>query len=241
MAGQFSYGYLKNAVKAHLDLEEDELEVMNINQRFHIFANEAIQQICHSKPKYSYFQFTAVSEFTPLVYRNGVLQVATTTEIEWKANGLTEPTFATEEKMISWYNEQAIYLAGQVITMPNDFIAFAAKKAFVWTDFITNKQAATKQHIMYLSDNEFIVHYAANYQIPYKGTWITFNQNDKENLIVPMPADLALTIPVYVASVCLQQRNLTMAQAKRSEFELALSRCKSTNLLENMSINASFV
>ncbi len=46
MAGQFSYGYLKEAVTAHLDLEEDELEAMNINQRFHIFANEAIQSIC---------------------------------------------------------------------------------------------------------------------------------------------------------------------------------------------------
>ena len=55
-----------------------------------------------------------------------------------------------------------------------------------------------------------------------------------------MPSDLLLTIPIYVASVCLQQRNLAMASAKRQEFEIALSRCKSTSFLENKDITPTF-
>ncbi len=241
MASQYTYGYLKEAVRAHLDLEEEELELLNSNQRFHIFANEAIQHICHKKPKYQYFQFEAVAEFTPLVYDNGVLREATDAEIDWEAQGLPEPNFATTDELADYYNTRNIYLVGQVITMPEDFLAFAVKKAYVWTDSLLNKQAITKTHMLYLSNNEIVVYYAATYQVPYAGTWITFMQDSDDSLVIDMPADLALTIPIYVASVFLQQRNMNMAQAKRQEFEIAVSRCKSTNFLENKDVSASFV
>jgi hypothetical protein len=240
MAGKFSYGYLKEAVRAHLDLEEEELEVMNITSKFHIFANEAVQQICHTKPKYGYFQFTTVAAFTPLVHADGLLRVATIEEQNWVAYGLPEPTFASTDEIAEWYNKQAIYLVGQVITMPDDFLAFAIKKAFVWTDSIANKITVTKEHISYLSNNELVAYYAATYLIPYQGIWVTFAMDDSENDLINMPSDLLLTIPIYVASVCLQQRNMTMAQAKRQEFEIAVSRCKSINLLETISITPSF-
>jgi len=152
MASQYTYGYLREAVKAHLDLEEDELGLMNINSRFHIFANEAIQNICSSKPKYVYFQFQAVAEFVPLVYDNGVLRVATTEEQEWETRGLAEPNFASDEQIAEWYNDLDIYLVGQVIPMPDDFLSFVSKKAFFWTDYITNKQSLPSTHITYLSD-----------------------------------------------------------------------------------------
>ena len=235
MASKFSYGYLKEAVKAHLDLEEEELEVMNINQRFHIFANEAITQICDTRPKYRYFQFTAVSEFVPLVWDDGVLRVATPVEIRY-----AEMTFVIGDELAEHYNAQGIYLVGQVIAMPDDFLSFAAKKAFLWTDYITSRVAATKAHILYLSTTEFIVNYAATYQIPYRASWVTFSQEFEDKSDVPMPGDLALTIPIYVASVILEQRNMNMANAKRQAFEIAVRRCKSTTLLENQSVTSSF-
>ena len=240
MAGQFSYGYLKAAVNAHLDLEEEEVAAMNINTRFHIFANEAIQNICHSKPKALYFEFQALSEFIPLVYDNGVLRVATTAEQNWAEYGLTEPAFASDDETAAWYNTQNIYLVNQVITMPEDFLAFLVKKPFVWTTYLTSKETATKQYLTYFSDTEIVVHYAANYLVPYSATWMTFAQTQDDKDIIPMPGDLALTIPIYVASVFLQQRDLNLAKAKRQEFEIALSRCKSTNFLENISVTSTF-
>jgi hypothetical protein len=236
MASQYSYGYLKEAVKGHLDLEEDELEAMNINTRFHIFANEAIQQICHNKAKQLYFQFTAVSAFVPTTFDDGVQREATAAEIE--ANTIT---FATDEETTAYHNNLGIYLVGQVITMPDDFLSFLVKKAYVWTTTINTKQPATKAHIQYISYNELLVYYAATYQIPYRATWTVFSQDIEEDTIISMPADLLLTIPIYVASVFLQQRDLNMAQAKRQEFEIALSRCKSISFLESKDITPSFV
>jgi len=208
---------------------------MNINQRFHIFANEAVQAICDTKAKYSYFQFTTVSEFAPLVHDDGVLRVATAAEI--LADTMT---FATADELAEHYNADNIYLVGQVIIMPNDFLSFAANKAFLWTDYITNRVQATKTHVIYLSDSELVVKYAATYQIPYRGTWITFTQDYEDKDEILMPSDLALTIPIYIASVILEQRNLNMAQAKRQSFEIAVRRCKSANLLEKQSVTPSF-
>jgi len=235
MASKYTYGYLKEAVRAHLDLEEDELEVMNINQRFHIFANEAIQAICDTRPKYRYFEFEAVAEFTPLVYDDGTLRVATAAEI--LANTMT---FATADELAAYYNALNIYLIGQVINVPEDFLSFAAKKSFLWTTYITSRVVATKEHITYLSTTELIVNYAANYQIPYRASWMSFAQDYDDNDNIAMPDDLALTIPIYVASVMLEQRNLNMANAKRQAFEIAVRRTKSTSLLENLSVTSSF-
>jgi len=240
MNSQFTYGYLKEAVRAHLDLEEDELETLNINQRFHIFANEAIQQICYTKPKYQYFQFQAVSTMPKLVYDNGNIRVATTEEVNWTAHNLPEPLFVSDTETIEWYNEQHIYLVGQVITMPNDFLSFTAKPAFAWTTSISERQRVKAQFITYISNNEFFVQAAATYQIPYRATWINFKQNTEEDAGINMPTDLLLTIPIYVASICLQQRNLNMSQAKRQEFEIAVSRCKSSELLTNYVITPTF-
>lgn len=240
MLNAYTYGYLKEAVKAHLDLEEEELVLMNINTRFHIFANEAVQYLSHEKPKYQYFQFNAVTEFRPTVYDNGVQRVATDTEVAWEANGLTEPKFASDEETAVWYNAQHIYLVGQEITMPNDFLAFANKKAFMFTDFITNKQVVSKNYMQFLSSTNIVVFAAATYLIPYQATWLLFSHTDEDTATVPMPSDLALTIPIYVASIHLQQRNSDLAKAKRQEFEIAVSRCRVNNVLENKSVASTF-
>lgn len=215
MTGKFTYGYLKEAVKAHLDLEEEELEAMNINQRFHIFANEAIQAIGYSKPKYVYYEFTAVASFTEIDDTPG-------------------------DDLAAYWNNEHVYLVGQVIDMPDDFLAFATKRAYMWTDSFTNKLPATTKYLTYLSDSEFTVLAAANYLVPYQATWFTFAQDIEDTEFIAMPDDLALTIPIYVASVCLQQRDLKIAQAKRQEFELALRRCKTTNFLQNTAVTSTY-
>jgi hypothetical protein len=62
----YTYGYLREAVMAHCDLEEDELQAMNVLKRLHIFANEAMQAVCACKPKYKYFKIKAVEKYRPI-------------------------------------------------------------------------------------------------------------------------------------------------------------------------------
>ncbi len=234
MFNNFPVSYLKEAVKAHLDLEEDELELLHINQRFHIFANEAIQQICYTKPKYKYFEFTVVKAFDKLVYDDGVLRKATNDEL----NGSTtnEPNYADDDEIVEWYNNQNIYLVGQTISLPDDAINFAEKAGYLYNDYITNKIIITSKHIMFLSQNEFITYYPGNYLVPYVAIWTKISQDTEDSTVIDMPSDLLLTIPIYVASIFLQQRNLTLAQSKRQEFEIAVSRCKATSYLTNKTI-----
>lgn len=240
MFSQFTYGYLKEALKAHLDFEEDEMETLNINQRFHIFANEAIQQICTKKPKAKYFEFEVVAKFTPLVYDDGVLRLATIEEQNWQSYNLPEPNFAESNEIAEWHNANNVYLINQVITMPDDFIHFAFKQAYRWLDYITNKIVINKDYLTYLSDNEILIHSVGFYQIPYYATWLRFTLADDQDATISMPSDLLLTVPIYVASIILQQRDTRMAQNKREEFELAVSRCRSSNFLANKTVASTF-
>jgi hypothetical protein len=62
----YTYGYLREAVMAHCDLEEDELQAMNVLKRLHIYANEAMQAICACKPNYKYFKVNIVNKYKPI-------------------------------------------------------------------------------------------------------------------------------------------------------------------------------
>ena len=62
----YTYGYLKEAVMAHCDLEEDELQAMNVIKRLYIYANEAMQAICACKPNYKYFKANIVNKYKPI-------------------------------------------------------------------------------------------------------------------------------------------------------------------------------
>ena len=58
-----TWGYIKQATLAKLDLESGEAEVQNLLGRFYIFANEAMSQICSSiKPKYTYANFVITND-----------------------------------------------------------------------------------------------------------------------------------------------------------------------------------
>lgn len=48
----YTWGYIKKAAKAKLDLDENETSTFDIVSKFYIYANEAMTQICSSvKPK----------------------------------------------------------------------------------------------------------------------------------------------------------------------------------------------
>ena len=52
----YTWGYIKDATLAKLDLEQSEANVMGLLNRFVFYANEAMTQICSGiKPKHSYF------------------------------------------------------------------------------------------------------------------------------------------------------------------------------------------
>ena len=70
--------------------------------------------------------------------------------------------------------------------------------------------------------------------------WFNFNNINDDNTEIDMPADIILTIPLYVASIYLQIDNTQKSQLMRQDFELALARCVPTDRMMNVSLKATW-
>lgn len=253
-----TYGYIREAVQAHLDLDEQETQAMNLQSRYHIFANEAMQAICAIKPKYDYFKVSVVKAYTPLINLGGnTFRVATEDEINWEIRGAVKPNFADEIDTKNWYKNQNIVLLYDNVRMPEDFIVFADKQAWAFTistafnsetfvgswmpaaNTMVKKIPATKEMFSYSGVNTLTFYQEGEFWIPYRGTWFRFKSGVGDSEPIDMPVDILLTIPLYVASICLQVDHAQKANAKRAEFELMLSRVSTMDFLDTRQFTAT--
>lgn len=248
----FTYGYIREATMAHLDIDESEAQAMNLLSRFHIYANEAMQAICVSKPMYQYIDITVVDKFDPLVVDNSnglFLRPATTDELNWneETQGPRPFAFANDELTKKYYHDKNIYEVGEKIAMTDTFISFANKQCYKLVEYkptvtevleaeafgrtiphgLLTLKARVDQDFSYISKNQIKVYKAGHYMIPAKYMWYRFDSGLGDNTEIDMPSDILLTIPLYIASVCLQIDNMQKAQIIRQQFEIALSRCTS--------------
>jgi len=70
--------------------------------------------------------------------------------------------------------------------------------------------------------------------------WFKFKSGIGDDEEIDMPNDILLTIPLYVASICLQIDHIQRSQVKRAEFEIALGRCTATDFLDLKDVEPSF-
>lgn len=249
----FTYGYIREATMAHLDIDEDEAQAMNLLSRFHIYANEAMQAICASKPMYQYIDITVVEKFAPLVMDGAIFRTATREEIDWDEEIQGERPFklVNETQMKAYYHERNIYEQFEVVSMYENFINFANKQCYKIQELkptaaqemeadlngislkkgIVKGEAKVDDDFSYLGKNRLKFYKPGQYLIPAKFLWFRFDSGIDDKAEIEMPSDILLTIPLYIASVCLQIDNVQKAQLLRQEFELALARCTSGDLM----------
>lgn len=258
----FTYGYIREAVMAHIDADESEAQAMNLLSRFHIFANEAMQVICASKPKYQYIDITVVDKFAPLVMNGAFLIPATEEQLNWDIEVQGTPNFviASDEIIRDYYHKKNIYEVNEKIAMSDTFITFANKMNFkivdkkptvaeqleaeafgrkISTKSIYN-EAIVNDDFSYISKNQLKFYKSGRYLIPARYMWYKFESGLDDQAEIDMPADILLTIPLYIASKCLQIDNLQKAQILRQEFELALGRCTAGDFLTLNEIKADW-
>ena len=249
----FTYGYLREAVMAHLDIDEDEAQAMNLLSRFHIYANEAMQAICASKPMYQYIDITVVEKFAPLVMDGAIFRTATEEELNWDEDihGTRPFNFASEAQVKNYYHELGIYEQYEAISMSDTFINFANKQCYKIQDVKPTPEqqleaeafgktlvsgtikgfAKVDDDFSYLSKNKIKFYKPGRYLIPAKFMWYRFDSGISDEAEIDMPSDIFLTIPLYIASICYQIDNVQKAQLMRQEFELALARCTAGNFM----------
>lgn len=270
---KFTYGYIREATMAHLDLDETEAQAMDILKRFPIFANEAMQAICASKPKYEYVDVQIVKKFAPLVLDGANFILATDEQIKELEDWLklpederppedTLPVFANHTQLQDYWHERKVYEVGEKVGMETGFIAFANKQCYKYTkekfinrripedkaiefgyDWCDNtcedsykivRQRAIVDHdFSYIGKAQLKFYKEGRYMIPARFMWYVFESGISDDQELNMPSDILSCIPLYIAAICLQIDNPTRAQVKRSEFEMALARCTSTEFMEN--------
>ncbi len=259
----FTYGYIREATMAHLDIDETEAQAMGLLSRFHIYANEAMQAICASKPMYQYLDITVVEKFAPLIVVDGAnFLPATKEQIEWDVDekGPAPFKFATREQTEDYYHKKNIYEMFEKVVMTDTFIAFADKQCYklTWrkptveeqleaeafgykiTQGVIREGAVVDLDFSYLSKNTLKFYKPGRYLIPAKFMWHRFDSGVADEEELDMPSDILLTIPLYIAAICLQIDNTQKAQLMRQEFEIALSRCTATDFLTLNEIKADW-
>lgn len=264
---KFTYGYIREATMAHLDLDETEAQAMDILKRFPIYANEAMQAICASKPKYEYVDVLVVKKFAPLVLEGANFLLATKEQIKQLEDWLripeeerppedTLPIFANRTQLEDYWHERKVYEVGEKVGMETGFIAFANKQCY---KYVENKPKRVPEDILfnyadlppklepkflrlraevdydfsYIGKAQLKFYREGRYMIPAKFMWYIFESGISDDQELDIPSDILSCIPLYIAAICLQIDNPTRAQIKRSEFEMSLARCTSTDFMEN--------
>lgn len=249
----FTYGYIREATMAHLDIDEEEAQAMNLLSRFHIYANEAMQAICAAKPMYQYIDITVVEKFAPLVMDGAIFRTATQEEIDWDVDlqGPRPFAFANEVQLKNYYHERDIYEQFETVAMQDTFINFANKQCYKIQEVkptveqqleaeafgkklvegIVKSFAEVDKDFSYISKNKLKFYKTGRYLIPAKFLWFRFDSGIGDDTEIDIPSDILLTIPLYIAAVCLQIDNIQKSQLLRQEFEIALARCTSSDFM----------
>lgn len=194
-----TYGYIREATQAHIDLDEQEAQAMNLLSRYHIFANEAMMAICAVKPKYDYYVINVTED-------------------------MLNTKIKMPEDFIAFANKQAWAFVVSNAYDPEIFVTMNDNNLIPTSYSTPTKVPATNKMFMYTGANTLTFLQKGEYWIPYKGTWFRFKSGIGDDEVLDMPIDILLTIPLYVAASCLSIDHAQKAAAKRAEFELALSR-----------------
>lgn len=93
----YEWGYLKNSILFKLDIDEDEAHTMGFIDRFYIYANEAMTQICSTvKPRRTYYEFEVTDYDTKITMPDDFVSfgddVNTITEDNGYGNFITHET-----------------------------------------------------------------------------------------------------------------------------------------------------
>lgn len=237
----FTYGYIREAALAHADLSDTEAGDMQLRSRFNYYANEAMQAICASRPRYDYINISVVDKLQDVVYNQATSSFVPATEEDYivvdneiiQAPGVI---FGTDEQKEKYWHDLNIYAKGELYTCDDNFIAFAPNKQA----FINDKFAKINYDYSVLNGNKIKFYHTGEYRIPARFMWFNFNNINDDNTEIDMPADIILTIPLYVASIYLQIDNTQKSQLMRQDFELALARCVPTDRMMNTSLKATW-
>lgn len=222
----YTWGYLQSAALAKLDLDEydnqDEVTSINLLNRFRIYANEAMTQICSSvKPKRSFYEVN-IYDYIKYDTEDGII-----------VNGITLKAYQIlpDKRITDIDGNILFYPVGYRIKMPTDFISFSDDNSTVkYHDFMNNiwYHECHDDDVWYCGYNEFYCKHAGEYQIAYNARWFNFD-GVSDDTIIDVPNDVLDCIPSYIASQCYKIDDEYKSSVFRNEYEMFLARIDDTD------------
>lgn len=197
----YTWGYIKDAALAKLDLSEAEANDLHLLDRFHIYANEVITQVCSTiKPDRTFVQFVIGKSDV-----GAVKQVSNENFV----------SFGNDVNTVDYYTDGCNY-----------FIDSELKGNATYRHIV---RSAHDSDFTYVGHNSLKFYHEGVYNISVNTRWFTFTSSLKNNVVLDIPTDILECIPSYIASQCYKIDDEVKSSIYRNEFELLYARIDNTD------------
>ena len=251
----FTWGYIKEAALAKLDLTPQEAETQSLISRFYIYANEVITTVCSLyKPSHKYAKFEVLDY--PTMWRKVCEEYGDTLnkQIQWDENNQVGPYYPDklfydknrpvyekpefDQNWEDWYKgtyhmfwdeiESHVYKNLPTYDMPDDFISFGDDVNYEMQ--YGNKVEIYDTDVEYVGDNGLIFSHCGIFYISYNARWFVFTSHTPDSEKLRIPDDILMLIPTYIAQQCYKIDDEYKSAVYRNEYETALARLDDTNM-----------
>lgn len=227
---------IKQATLNKLFMDSDEATQLGYVDMFAMLADECLNFIANSvKPQIKTFDFL-VKENSIIGTDFEVVTVESNTFIKY--NG-SEYVVGDKSVLYIDFNSgfrycydpltqslqkvENVYCVGEMIRMPDDFIAFSDMSYF-----INNEE---KSDLPYINANYIKCEETGVYKIFYDALWETIKRDDlNETTIINIDVSVLNLLPTYIASQVLAQDDVQRSVILKNEFEVMLSRLNNENM-----------
>lgn len=244
---QYTWGYIKEAALAKLNLSEKEANEQGFLSSFPYYANEAMTQICSAVFAKEVF-FAVRVQFKQQAWEEITKKYQLYLD---EKKPIPEPVISpldefAEQKTEFWNEWNSYYFVGEPIEFPEDFIKFSndvalyrqppimvAGQIVKKCDFVE----AFDNVLYYQGYNEVICMAEGDYRIPYAARWFFFTKDTQNDVKISAPSDVLDCLPSYIASQCYRIDDERMSQMLRNEYEIFLARIDDTSFRSQRTIN----
>lgn len=222
-----TWGDIKNAAIAKLDLSSSDITGLGYINRFAIFANEAMTQICSTvKPDKKTFDVTIVDRddmihlWNDLVDKYGIYEKNVISEKPERLTTVAERSF--------WKEWESFIFTGQIVKVDDDlFVSFNDDVPTI--DTCDGTEEAHDDDIIYRGYNRLTFCKPGTYHVGYNARWYTFPVDCPDDLVIDAPDDVLDCLPSYIVSQLFKIDDEYKASVYRNEYEVFLSRIDNTD------------
>lgn len=228
---QYTWGYIKEATLAKMDIDKTDALAQGFVNRMHIFANEALTQICSAiKPKHTFATFDVMTKHDAWEYCTNKYGIYTS-----EKQPIVKPLDLSSVEKIFWNDYESIIKVNEPCRMPVDFITFNDDMPII-TDKYDNTHEAHDTEFRYFGDNCLLFYVPGTYRIAYNARWFFFTSKTDNDELLDIPLDICDALPSYIASQLFKIDDEIKSQIYRNEFEMFISRIDDVNYKQTTTI-----